>query len=167
MVTFSPRELRKRIAVDGSLQRARHLGDRVVDFWAMGIDADLHIFHAQPAQFAASFSWIRMALVLSLTVKIVRARGLKISKSPCAAGLAAAERQQEDAGRGHLPEQAAYLIEGHLALVVVVQVAMDAALVASVGQVEMHAQRDAQRDRLGIHFLHQGTHGPPLRSARL
>jgi hypothetical protein len=39
---------------------------------------------------------------------------------------------------------------------------MDAALVASVGEVEMHSQRNAQLNRPGVHFGHQELSTSPF-----
>src|SRR5438132_1419843 len=56
--------------------------------------------------------------------------------------LAAAEDQEEDAGLGELIEHVLDLGGGHLALVVVVEITVHAALVAAVGDVDMNAEWD-------------------------
>src|ERR1700740_868504 len=35
---------------------------------------------------------------------------------------------------------------------------MNASLVAAIGQVHLHAKGNAQLERLGAHFLHEGAH---------
>src|ERR1700733_10018196 len=47
---------------------------------------------------------------------------------------------------------------GHLAVVIVVEVAVDAVLVAAVGEIKLHAERNAQPQRPVAHFLHQHAH---------
>ena len=58
--------------------------------------------------------------------------------------LAAAQGQEEDAGVGDLIEQILDLGGGHLAMIVVIEIAVHAALVAAVGQIELRAERDVQ-----------------------
>jgi hypothetical protein len=78
--------------------------------------------------------------------------------------LAARERDVEPAERRELVEDAGPLGRGHLALprrlflaVLDHAVAMDALLVAAIGQLEMHVQGDARALGLGRNELHQGA----------
>ena len=50
------------------------------------------------------------------------------------------------------------LRRGHLAVIVVVEITMNALFVAAIGQVQLHAERNPQSKRLGAHLLHQGAH---------
>ena len=59
--------------------------------------------------------------------------------------LAAAEDQEQRAGRGELVEDRLDFGGGHLAVVVVIEIAVDAALVAAVGEIELHRERNALR----------------------
>ena len=72
--------------------------------------------------------------------------------------LAAAEREEQRAGGGELIEDVLDFRRGHLAVVVVIQVAVDAALVAPVGEIEVHRQRNAGVERPIPHVLHEIGH---------
>ena len=73
--------------------------------------------------------------------------------------LAAAEREEKHAGVGKVAKEGANFHQGHFATVVVFEIAMFAALVATIGEIEMHAQGKAQAQRLGIQLLQQ-AHAP-------
>ena len=75
--------------------------------------------------------------------------------------LTPAEREEEDDGLGHLLEQMLDLLDlrrGHLAKVVMSEIAGHAALVAAVGQIELDAERDAQLQSFIGHLLQQSAH---------
>src|SRR5262249_54884068 len=74
--------------------------------------------------------------------------------------LAAADREEEDTGLGKLVQHVLDLGERHLTVIIVIEIAVDAPLVAAVRDVELHAERDAQAERLGAHLLHQRAHRP-------
>ena len=88
---------------------------------------------------AASRSRIMIALVLSFTQKVSRAAGVfeHLEKILAQENFAAAQGQNEDAGFGHLVEQVLDLRGGHLAVVVMIEIAVHAAFVAAIGQVEL------------------------------
>ena len=71
--------------------------------------------------------------------------------------FSAAKRKEEDSSVRELVQHVFDLGRGHLAVVVVIQIAVNATLVATVGDVEMHADRDAEPQRLLIH-LRQKAH---------
>src|SRR5205807_551173 len=73
--------------------------------------------------------------------------------------LPAAQGEEKGPGFGQLTQDVLDLGRRHLAVVFVIQIAVDAALVAAEGQVDVRAERHAQFESLLIHFLHQ-THGP-------
>ena len=90
------------------------------------------------------------ALVLSFTENVQLARVLEdLEQILAQEDLAAAEGQEEDPGVGQLIEQVLDLGRRHLAVVVVVEIAVHAALVAAVGEVELHAERNPELQRLG------------------
>ena len=72
--------------------------------------------------------------------------------------FAAADRQEKDARFGELIQQIGDLDVCQLAVVVVIEVAVDAALVAAVRQIDLGAERDAKAQRLGTHRFHQRPH---------
>src|ERR1700731_1112456 len=67
------------------------------------------------------------------------------------------ERQEENSGIGKLIEDVFDFGRGHLAVIVVIEVAVDAAFVAPISNVQMHAERNAEAERLLIH-LRQKAH---------
>src|SRR5262244_3552943 len=80
---------------------------------------------------------------------------------PAHENFAAAEHKKEDARLGQLVEDVLDFLRGHLAFVVVVEITMNAALVAAIGDVDMHAERDAKRVRFFVHLSEQ-THCAPV-----
>src|SRR5271169_5961005 len=72
--------------------------------------------------------------------------------------LGRAEGENEDAGLGHLVEQVLDFCRGHLAVVVMIEIAMHAALIAAIGQVELNAERNVRLQRLSGHFLQESAH---------
>src|SRR5271165_5350154 len=72
--------------------------------------------------------------------------------------LAPAEGEDEDASLRHLVEQMLDFRRSHLAVIVVVEIAVNAALVTPVSQVNLHGQRDTQGHRLLGHLLHKVAH---------
>src|SRR5262249_19515376 len=73
--------------------------------------------------------------------------------------LAATDREEENAGVRQLVEDIFDLGGAHLAVAGVVEVAMFAALVAPVRDVEMHAQRNAVKQGSLIQLGHQAPWG--------
>ena len=69
--------------------------------------------------------------------------------------LAATENEEKHAGFGELIEHVLDLGRGHLAFVVVIEIAMNAAFVAAVGDVEVNAEGNAQLHRLIVHLDQQ------------
>ena len=56
--------------------------------------------------------------------------------------FAATEGEDKDASLGHLIEQMLDLGSRHLAVIIVIEIAVDAPLVAAIGQVELNTERD-------------------------
>ena len=103
---------------------------------------------------SASFSRTMKAVVFTLTQKSreraysrMRKKSLRMNTSP------PLKHEEESAGLGQLVEHVHDLGRAHLAVIVVVQVAVDAALVAAVRHIELDAQRHARLERPFVHFL--------------
>ena len=108
---------------------------------------------------AAARSLSRMPFVLSLTSKPSTAGvGQQVEEVFSQEQLAAAEDQEERAGCGELIEHRLDLARRHLAVIVVIEVAVDAPLVAPVGEIEVHGQRNAVRERPIPDPLHEVAH---------
>ena len=69
--------------------------------------------------------------------------------------LSSANRQKEDAGGRELIENVLDLGGGHFSIAVVLQIAMLAPFVAPIGDVQMHAQRNAAMQRTLVQLGHQ------------
>ena len=106
---------------------------------------------------AASRSRIRSAFVLSFTQNMQGAAGVleQFEEILAQENFAAAQGQDEDAGLGHLVEQVLDFGGGHLAVIVVIEIAMDAAFVAAVGEVELDAERNIAGQRFPGHLLRE------------
>src|SRR5208282_1106329 len=72
--------------------------------------------------------------------------------------FSAAESQNEDASLGHLLHKMFDLRRRHLAVIVVIEITMDAALVAAISQVDLNAERDIPGQRFVRHLLHELAH---------
>jgi hypothetical protein len=69
----------------------------------------------------------------------------------------AAEYQKEDACFRQLIEHVLDFGGSHFAVIVVIEIAMNAALVTPIGDIDVHGQRDAQRHGFLVHF-HKQAH---------
>jgi hypothetical protein len=79
-------------------------------------------------------------------------------KIPAHQNFAAAQGQVENSGVGHLVEEVLDFRGVHFAVIVVIEIAMDAALVAAVGQVQLDTQGDIVFEGLGGHFEGKPAH---------
>src|SRR5271156_4048693 len=142
-----------------ALERALDLGYRVVNLGAMGVDADLNRVHAEFADQRGFFFPDQDPVSLEFHIEGQLARAPQDRKNIAAQHrLAAAYSQKEDSRRRHLRHQVFDLFVAHFAQVIVIEVAMDAALVAAPGNVEVNAERDAELDRLGVEVLEDSAH---------
>src|SRR6185312_10472651 len=71
--------------------------------------------------------------------------------------LAAAEGEEHCAGRRQLIEHVLHFGRRHLAVIVVVEITVNAALVAALCQIEVHGEGDAIRHRAIADAVHQGS----------
>src|SRR5215470_2288509 len=100
---------------------------------------------------------------LDLNAKHQRARILyEIEKVPAHKDFTAAEGKKENTCVSKLAEHGANLRSGHLAVIVMVKVAVNAALVATVGHVKVHAEWHPRIQRPLSDLFHQVHRGPPL-----
>src|SRR5579863_5133012 len=67
------------------------------------------------------------------------------------------QREEENSSVGELIQNVFDLGSGHLAMIVVIQIAVDATFVTTISNVEMNAERNAEDQRLLIH-LRQKAH---------
>src|SRR5205814_6766513 len=82
----------------------------------------------------------------------------KLEKIFAQENLSSAQGQNESPGIGHFIEEVLNLGGGHLAMIVVVQIAMNASLIAAVGQVQLNVERNVQPLGLRRHLLQQTAH---------
>src|SRR3954469_9415854 len=132
---------------------------------SMGVDADLDRLHANipdPRRLAlADHDRVRLELHAELALHAGVFENLE--EIFAEKDFAATECQNEDARIGHLVEQVLDLRCGHLAVILMVEIAMNASLVTAVSQIHLHAERDILRQGLLGHLLQQSTHrdSPP------
>src|SRR5580693_9232260 len=69
--------------------------------------------------------------------------------------FSAAKRKEEDTSVRELVQHVFDLGRGHLSVVVVIQIAVNATLIATVGDVQMHADWDTEPQRLLVHLRQQ------------
>src|SRR5580692_3496730 len=146
IVTFKFCATKKRIAL-------------IVRFGAMRVDADLHGVDTKAANQRRLFFLDQDRVGLELHIEGQLARAPYDRKYILAQHrLAAADSQQKYTRIGHLYEQAFDFVVAQFALIVVIEVAMDASLVATPGDVEMNAERDTELDRLGVDVFENCGH---------
>src|ERR1035438_8570607 len=83
----------------------------------------------------------------------------KFQKVAAHKNLAAAEREKENAGLGQLIEHALDFGGRHLAMIVVIQIAMHAALIAAIRDIHVDGEGHAEVKRLLPYFGHQAHRG--------
>jgi len=143
---------------DGALERPGQQGDGVVHFGPMGVDADLNVLHLEIAQTQRLFFTDHECVGLDLYAEHEGAGVFEdVEEVHAHEDFAAAQGEKEDSRIGKLVEQIANLGGRHFAVVVVIKVAMDAAFVAAIGDVELHAQRNPAIKGALPELLHQ-TH---------
>ena len=69
--------------------------------------------------------------------------------------LAAAESEEKSPSLGQLLQNIFDLGGGHLAVIIVIQIAMNAAFVTAIRDVEMDPQGNSQFEGALVHLLHQ------------
>ena len=100
---------------------------------------------------------IIIAFVFSLTLnESLRACSMSV-EIPAQEDLAAAQDEKERARLGELVERRLDLGERHLAVIVRVEITVNAPLVAPVRQMEVHAQRNPEAQRFRAHLAHQAA----------
>lgn len=123
------------------------------------VNADRHRFVAEFAEAGGPALAAEKRIGLELHANHQTAGGFeKVEEVLPQKNLTPAEREDEDAGLGHLVEQGLDLRRGHLVMVVMIEIAGHAAFVAAVGQIELDAERDAQLQSFIGHLLQQSAH---------
>ncbi len=138
---------------DGLFKRARQLGNGVMNFRNMRVNTHLYGFHAQGLDAIRFLFPYQNSVGLQFYTERPQARVFQnFKKIPPHHNFAAADCQVEDAGLRHLVEQVLDFRSGHLAVIVVIQVTVDASFVAPICQVQMRTQWNIHVERLSGHF---------------
>ena len=144
---------------DRPLERPRQLRDRVVNLRPVRVDADLHTGQPrlrQTVRFRLP-DHERVGLYLHAEHPGPRMRQ-DVEKIHPHQHFAAADGEEEDPGLGHLVEHVLDLGQRHLTVIIMVQIAMHAALVTAIGDIQLNADGNSQAQRGRGHFLHQCRH---------
>ena len=127
-----------------------------MDLGPVRVDADLHRVDAHLAHAVRLLLADHEGVGLDLDAELQGAGAFEdLEEVHAHQDLAAAQGEEEDARLGQLADHAEHLRRGHLAVIVVVQVTVYAALVAAVRDVQVDAQGHARIERPLVHFLHQ------------
>ena len=122
----------------------------------MRVDADLDRVDVQLANSPRFFFVDHHRVGLDLDVEHETPRVFDNLKEVAAhEDLAAAEGEKENAGFGQLIEHALDFGGRHLAVVVVIEITMHAALVAAISDIHVHGDGHAQVKCLLAYFTHQ------------
>src|SRR5215472_839120 len=129
----------------------------------MGINADLDRLHpdfSQPRRFRlANHDGVRLELYTKLPFQAGILEDLEEVLSQ--ENFATAEGKNKNPGVRQLIQQMLDLGGGHLATVVVLEVTMHTTFIAAISKIELHAERDVQRQRLFVQFSKQAHHFSP------
>src|SRR6266481_6253950 len=124
------------------------------------VNTDLHRLHAKNFDAVSFFFPYQHTVGLELDAESPLASMLQnLEEIAPHQYFAAADCEIEDPGICHLVEKVFDFGGAHLAVVVMIQIAMDTTLIAPIRQVQVHAQWNLQLKRLGNHFRHQCAHG--------
>ena len=133
----------------------------------VGIDADLDLLDAEPLEPRRFLGADHHRVGLQFYVESEFARVLQNFKAVAPQQrLAAADAEEECAALLELANHVLDLVGAHLVLAFVVEIAVNAALVALPRDVKMRAQRNARGSRLLIHLFEQ-AHGASLLGNRI
>ena len=142
--------------IDGALERMRQLGDGIVNLGTVRVHANLNRVHGQFAKSPGFLFMDHDRVGLDLHVEHETARVFdKLKEVAAHKDLAAAESKKKNASLGELVEDVLDFRGRHLAVVVVIEIAMHTALVAAIGDVQVHGERHAQVECLLADFTHQ------------
>ena len=138
-------------AADGAIERTGDFGDTVVDLGAVRVDADLNLLDVEFAK-AACFPFAdEDGVGFQFYVEAERAGVLDdFENVRTYQWFAAADGEKEDACGCELIESGFDFGGGHFAVAVVLEIAVFAALVAAIGDVEMDGERDATFESFAI-----------------
>ncbi len=145
-----------------AMVRLSEPGSLVMASWisgAVGVDGDLDLLDAELLEADGFLVADHDGVGLELDVEAEGAGVLEDLEAVAAEeGFAAGDDEEEGAAGGEFVEDALDLGGVHLALDVVVEIAVDAALVAAPGDVEVRAEGDAHCGCFLIHLIEQ-AHG--------
>ena len=129
---------------NSALQRSWKLSNGIVNLGPMRVDADLNLLDSELTKSSGLLLADHDAVGLYFYVEQKLSRSFHDFKKIAAQkNFAAAEREKKNAGGGELGKNVEDLRRGHLAMVVMIEITMDAALVTAIGDIEMNAERQA------------------------
>src|SRR5579862_8067068 len=103
----------------------------------MRINADLYRFHAEGTDTVCLLLANQNSVGLQLDAESTHARVLQnLEEISAHQNLAAADGEIENSGVGHLVEKVLDFHRGHLAVIVMVEIAVETPLIAAIGQVQ-------------------------------
>jgi hypothetical protein len=127
-----------------------------VNLGAVGVNADLDRIYAQLSNTARLFFVDHDRICFDLHVEHQATRILDdLKKIAAHEDFAATESQEENAGLGQLIKHPFDFERGHLAVVIVIEVAVHAALVTAISDVHVDGERDAEIRRFLTDLAHQ------------
>ena len=145
--------------VHGSPQRAGQLGDGVVNLGTVGINTDLNRLYAEIAQARRLRFANHHGIGLQLDAEGQGTGALEdLEEIFAQENLAAAQGQNKYTGLGHFLKQMLNLGGSHFAVIVVIEIAVNALLVAAISKIKLDAERNTQAQRPFAHLLQQRAH---------
>src|SRR5215831_2312329 len=131
-----------------------------MDFRPMRVNADLNRFHTNvpdPRRLALA-NHDRVGLELHAELPLNPRVFENLEEILAEKNLAPTQAKNEDACICHLIQQMLDLRSCHLAMILMVEITMHTPLIAPIGQIELHAERDVPRQCLPGHLLEQSAH---------
>src|ERR1700693_913497 len=119
----------------------------------MRVDTDLHLLDAELTKSSGFLLADHHSVGLDFHVEQQLPSSFDdFKKIPAHENFPATEGEEEYAGVGELGKHVGDLRRRHLAMVIMIEVAMHAALIATVRDIEVNAERQAQAQRFLIHL---------------
>src|ERR1700676_5372123 len=124
-------------------------------FGPMRINADLDGFHTEISDSLRLFFANQNGIRFQFDTETANASVLQnLEEIPAHQDLTAAQCEKKNARFRKLIQKILDFGGGHLAVIFMIEITMDAPLVATIGQVQLDSERNSQLERFGAHFFH-------------
>src|ERR1700731_4138320 len=130
-----------------------------MNFRPMGVNADLNRLDAEFAKKIGFFfaNHERVGFFFDIEHPLAR-MPQNIEEIHAHQDFAAAQREKEDSRLGKLIKQSLHFFKRHFSVVIMVQIAVHAALVTAIGNIQVNVEGHTEPHGPGVEFFHQSGH---------